>query len=206
MMFTHLLILVYVFIFVISTPEWISVAGNRSYVWGIGWDWRWLGSTFLHTSFSHLWLNLLALVVHGTIAEKRFGSRFVAMTYALSALSSSITSSVFLPLHQVSVGASGAIYGLASLSFLSSQGVAEYTILMLSELLQLQHVLWIAPVLCVVPFVLRFESWSAHTLLLFVLALSNLNLYGETAVIDHGAHVGGLAIGGMAFWVQKKCK
>jgi membrane associated rhomboid family serine protease len=74
--------------------------------------WRLLTSTLLHGSILHLLFNMYALYWLGPQLERTLGhSRFAAL-YVLSALGGSVASYWFSDLQTVSVGASGAIFGL----------------------------------------------------------------------------------------------
>ena len=74
--------------------------------------WRLITSTLLHGSILHLLFNMYALYWLGPQLERALGhSRFAAL-YFLSALGGSVASYWFSDLLTVSVGASGAIFGL----------------------------------------------------------------------------------------------
>jgi hypothetical protein len=74
--------------------------------------WRLLTSTVLHSGILHLLFNMYALYWLGPQLESMLGQmRFTAL-YVLSALGGSIASYWFSDLNTVSVGASGAIFGL----------------------------------------------------------------------------------------------
>jgi len=73
--------------------------------------WRLLTPIFLHAGIAHLAFNMYALYVLGMEVERLFGrSRFLVL-YFLSGLGGSVLS--FLYGARISVGASGAIFGLA---------------------------------------------------------------------------------------------
>ncbi|OQY47147.1 MAG: hypothetical protein B6242_05680 [Anaerolineaceae bacterium 4572_78] len=73
--------------------------------------WRFLTSMFLHANFIHLLFNSWALLIFGLDMERLYGrSRFV-MLYVFSGLFGSLASFTFSS-GAVSVGASGAIFGL----------------------------------------------------------------------------------------------
>ncbi|HJQ30332.1 MAG TPA: rhomboid family intramembrane serine protease [Rubrobacter sp.] len=74
--------------------------------------WLLLSSTFLHSGFIHLALNMLSLYFLGSFVEVAFGrSRFLAL-YLLSGLAGGIAYLYFGAFHGLVVGASGAIFGL----------------------------------------------------------------------------------------------
>jgi membrane associated rhomboid family serine protease len=73
--------------------------------------WRLLSHAFLHGSVSHLVLNMLAVLGFGTFFERVIGWRRFVLLYGLAALGGGLASAFTGPMH-VSVGASGAIFGL----------------------------------------------------------------------------------------------
>jgi membrane associated rhomboid family serine protease len=74
--------------------------------------WRLLTSTLLHGSFLHLLFNMYALYWLGPQLERSLGHVRFAALYILSALGGSVASYWFSDLNTISVGASGAIFGL----------------------------------------------------------------------------------------------
>ena len=74
--------------------------------------WRLLTSTLLHGSLLHLLFNMYALYWLGPQLERSLGHVRFAGLYVLSALGGSVASYWFSELNTVSVGASGAIFGL----------------------------------------------------------------------------------------------
>jgi membrane associated rhomboid family serine protease len=74
--------------------------------------WRLLTSTLLHGSILHLLFNMYALYWLGPQLERSLGHVRFAALYLLSALGGSVASYWFSDLRTVSVGASGAIFGL----------------------------------------------------------------------------------------------
>ena len=74
--------------------------------------WRLLSATFLHADFGHLFGNCLVLYVLGMASEHAFGLPRTAIIYFASGLSGSLLSCALTP--GPSVGASGAIFGLAA--------------------------------------------------------------------------------------------
>lgn len=72
---------------------------------------RLITSTFLHGGIMHILFNMSALNIIGKEVEYIYGSKKYILIYILSALSGSLFSYLFNP-NSVSVGASGAIFGL----------------------------------------------------------------------------------------------
>ncbi|HUR16422.1 MAG TPA: rhomboid family intramembrane serine protease [Candidatus Limnocylindrales bacterium] len=80
--------------------------------------WRLFTVTLVHGGLLHLLFNLYALYIVGPLVEAMYGRTLFVIFYVLSALGGSIASYLFIP--GVSVGASGAIFGLFGLIFVSS--------------------------------------------------------------------------------------
>lgn len=103
------LICIGVFILQVIIPgftEFFILDENATYVYEL---WRFLTSIFLHGSFVHLLYNLFALALFGSILEKIIGSKKFLWIFFLSGIFANIISVNFYPL---SLGASGAIYGI----------------------------------------------------------------------------------------------
>jgi membrane associated rhomboid family serine protease len=74
--------------------------------------WRMLSAAFLHGSLLHIGFNMYVLWVIGPTLESLFGHvRFVVL-YLAAAIGGSVASYAFSPLQTISVGASGAVFGL----------------------------------------------------------------------------------------------
>lgn len=74
--------------------------------------WRLFTSTFLHNGPLHLAFNMLALYWLGPPMERSLGHARFAALYVLAGLGGSLASYWFSELRSVSVGASGALFGL----------------------------------------------------------------------------------------------
>lgn len=85
-------------------------------VWGpavaAGQWYRLLTGTFLHAGLMHLALNMLALYAIGRGLEPALGRGRFLMLYLAAALGGSVASVMFHVVPTLSVGASGAIFGL----------------------------------------------------------------------------------------------
>lgn len=73
--------------------------------------WRFITPIFLHANALHVGLNMLNLIVLGVFLERLLGHVRFLLIYLLTGIVSIIASFYFAP-QQVSVGASGAIFGL----------------------------------------------------------------------------------------------
>lgn len=96
-------------------PEVVTRLGavRRDLVLDHGEGWRLLCGPFLHGGVVHLLLNGLAFVQLAPLVELIYGRWRLLAVYLASALGGALASVLFLPL--ASVGASGAILGLAGL-------------------------------------------------------------------------------------------
>jgi membrane associated rhomboid family serine protease len=74
--------------------------------------WRLVAAPFLHIGLAHLLLNAWALLQLGVLFETSFGSIRLLLVWVISSLAASATSVMFLE-KSISVGASGAILGIA---------------------------------------------------------------------------------------------
>lgn len=93
-----------------------EVAGDWG-MWPIGigiyneW-WRLLTGAFLHGSFLHIAFNMYVLFALGPTLERVLGHGRYLLLYIVAALGGSVASYAFSDFQTVSVGASGAIFGL----------------------------------------------------------------------------------------------
>lgn len=75
--------------------------------------WRMASSMFLHNGMMHIALNMLGLYSVGITVERLYGPRLFALIYLGSGLVGSALSLHFAAQAAVSVGASGAVFGIA---------------------------------------------------------------------------------------------
>jgi len=71
--------------------------------------WTILTHMFMHADFSHLYFNMFALAVFGSIFEKKAGSRNFLIVFFLGGLASSFADIIF---YSSTLGASGAIFAV----------------------------------------------------------------------------------------------
>jgi rhomboid protease GluP len=93
-----------------DTERLIALGAQEVVSVTLGEWWRLITATFLHGGFEHLLFNMLALFLWGRYAEVMLGKVRYAIVYFASAITGSILSYALSP--NVSVGASGAIFGL----------------------------------------------------------------------------------------------
>jgi rhomboid protease GluP len=127
--------------------------------------WRLLTVTLVHGGLLHLGFNMYALWIIGPLAEALYGRAAYVAIYLLAALGGSIASYLFNPTS--AVGASGAIFGIFGLVFVSS----------------LVH----KPALA--------RQARALTSQIGVLIVINLLIGFASPSIDYMAHIGGLIVG-----------
>ena len=82
--------------------------------------WRLLTSMFLHGDALHLFSNMVSLLIFGSYIELSFSKYKFILIYFISGFLGSLFTLFLLPLNTISLGASGAIFGLigAALSIL----------------------------------------------------------------------------------------
>ena len=73
--------------------------------------WRLITANYLHGGILHLLFNSMALATLGPLIEEAFGARRLFVLYTLSGIGGFAASAWFRP-NSLSIGASGAIYGL----------------------------------------------------------------------------------------------
>jgi len=74
--------------------------------------WRLFTSMFLHGDALHLFSNMVSLLIFGAYVELSYSKFQFLIIYIISGLIGSIFSMLLLPLNTISLGASGAIFGL----------------------------------------------------------------------------------------------
>lgn len=89
----------------------VVLGGNFAPAVQSGQAWRLLSAMFLHGGVLHLLLNMVALWQAGQIVERLFGRLPYALIYLLAGLAGGLSSLWWHP-GPVSVGASGAIFGI----------------------------------------------------------------------------------------------
>ncbi|KAL5815374.1 hypothetical protein ACOSQ3_026159 [Xanthoceras sorbifolium] len=137
--------------------EWTKVVHGHQ-------GWRLITCNWLHAGVIHLLANMLSLVFIGIRLEQQFGFVRVGILYLLSGFGGSILSSLFIQ-HNISVGASGALFGLLGA--------------MLSELLTNWTI---------------YANKAAALLTLVVIIAINLAV-GILPHVDNFAHIGGFLTG-----------
>jgi rhomboid protease GluP len=103
----------------IGGAEWLIPVGKMQIAWGSNFGpyttdgewWRLLTSLFIHFGIAHLVLNMLALVMFGSLVERLYGSVNYLLIYILAGIAGSLASISWRP-EINSAGASGAIFGI----------------------------------------------------------------------------------------------
>ena len=81
--------------------------------------WRLFTSMFVHGGYSHLLSNMFALVLFGSYIEHVFPKVQYLLIYFISGLVGNFFTLFLFPLYTVSLGASGAIFGLIGAYFIT---------------------------------------------------------------------------------------
>ncbi|MDD2858712.1 MAG: rhomboid family intramembrane serine protease, partial [Candidatus Nanopelagicales bacterium] len=114
--------------------------------------WSLLSSAFLHGSFLHIAFNMYVLFVMGPTLERILGHVRFSALYLLAALGGAVASYLFSEMNTVSVGASGAIFGVMG-AFVVAGRRLRYDITQVLVLLGINLVLG---------FALSGVDWRAH--------------------------------------------
>ncbi|GMN39917.1 hypothetical protein TIFTF001_009154 [Ficus carica] len=77
---------------------------------------QFLTATFCHADWRHLSSNLFFLYIFGKLAEEEEGNFALWLSYILTGVGANLVSWLILPRNAVSVGASGAVFGLFTIS------------------------------------------------------------------------------------------
>ena len=95
-------------------------AVRKLYLYHTGWAW-WqpLSATFCHASRAHLSGNAFLLLLFGRSVEDELGWVGLLLSYAFCGVAANLASLVLLPAATVSLGASGAVFGLFAVSVLA---------------------------------------------------------------------------------------
>ncbi|KAG5225359.1 hypothetical protein OIU77_005207 [Salix suchowensis] len=75
-------------------------------------------ATFCHASWEHLSSNLFFLYIFGKLVEEEEGNFALWLSYILTGVGANLVSWLVLPRNAVSIGASGAVFGLFAISVL----------------------------------------------------------------------------------------
>ena len=95
----------------VSADTLLRLGGAHAPAIAAGEAWRLVTAIFLHGGLLHLAFNLIALVDFGSVLERRFGALRVLAVFFASGMSGFMASAAWHP-GDVSIGASGAIFGL----------------------------------------------------------------------------------------------
>lgn len=106
-------IMVYLFmvLYDIDGNYFYALANNYEFVQS-GQIYRLITSMFLHSDIIHIACNMYALYILGPIVERYYGKTKFLFIYMLSGILGSVFSAAFMSADTISMGASGAIFGL----------------------------------------------------------------------------------------------
>jgi membrane associated rhomboid family serine protease/Tfp pilus assembly protein PilF len=153
--------------------ELVQWFGNAGWLTLSGEWWRLLTCVFVHGSLMHIAFNMWCLWDLGALSEALYGRWTFGALYLICGLGASLASVIWNP-HVLSVGASGAIFGLAG-ALIAAFKLGEFSVPRAAL------------------------SGTMRSLMIFVvfnLAWGLLpSLFGSDGVTDNAAHVGGLITG-----------
>lgn len=111
---TIVLLINLIFIYLFHTDELTNLLAVSHYEVSSGEYYRLVTSTFLHAGISHFLVNIFALYILGKFVEGIYTPWHLLITYLASGTIASLFSLVFIT-EGISLGASGAVYGLLGL-------------------------------------------------------------------------------------------
>lgn len=150
----------------------IMYGAKENHLISQGQYWRFVTPIFLHVNFLHVGLNMLNLLLLGIFLERLMGSARFVFIYVITGVISVVASFYFAP-DVISVGASGAIFGL----------VGAYSIFVLIHRR-------------------AFRNGGAFALLWLVVIIGiNLGIGLVIPNVDNSAHIGGLLSGCLLGWL-----
>jgi membrane associated rhomboid family serine protease len=135
----------------ITGPALLERGGELAGV-ATGEYYRLLTAAFLHAGVLHLLLNMFALASLGPQLESALGRLRFATLYLLSALGGSVTAFLLAPELSLSVGASGAIFGLFGAYYVVVRRLGGPT----------GSILALLAINLVITFAVPFIDWRAH--------------------------------------------
>jgi membrane associated rhomboid family serine protease/Tfp pilus assembly protein PilF len=150
-----------------SGPDFVRWGANYGPLTLSGQWWRLLTCVFVHGSFLHIAFNMWGLWNLGSLAESLYGHSTFGFTYLITGVAASVASVAWNP-SVLSVGASGAIFGIAG-ALIASFYLGEFS-------LPRTHV-------------------SGTLTSLVVFAGYSLVVGARSHGIDNAAHIGGLVSG-----------
>ncbi|KAI4316149.1 hypothetical protein L6164_024156 [Bauhinia variegata] len=152
-----------------------------------GWPvwYQFLTATFCHADWKHLSSNLFFLYIFGKLVEEEEGNFGLWLCYILTGVGANLVSWLVLPRNSVSVGASGAVFGLFTISVLVKMSWDWRKIL---------------EVLILGQFVIErvMEAAQAST------TLSGTIRGGYLQNVNHIAHLSGALVGVLLVWLLSK--
>jgi rhomboid protease GluP len=95
---------------------------------------RLITSMFLHADFMHIFSNMIALLIFGATVENNYSKIEYLLIYFISGLIGNLFSLLLLPMNSISLGASGAIFGLIGAAFILFTMDGDKTIIFLGLL------------------------------------------------------------------------
>lgn len=133
---------------------------------------------FVHNGISHIFFNMLALVVFGVSLEKRLSTKLIWITYILCGIGGYTFQIIFSSPLDGMVGASGAIFGIMTI----------FTLFYPNE----EFFIFFIPIPIKIKFLYTFY------IILELISINNKDMIG------HYAHLGGAIVGGIMYYSFKK--
>ncbi|KAF8393375.1 hypothetical protein HHK36_021618 [Tetracentron sinense] len=103
-----------------AADHWFQIRGIKALYLYHNWPawYQFVTATFCHANWHHLSSNLFFLYIFGKLVEEEEGNFALWISYILTGAGANLVSWLVLPRNAVSVGASGAVFGLFAISVL----------------------------------------------------------------------------------------
>ncbi|HDI52038.1 MAG TPA: rhomboid family intramembrane serine protease [Bacteroidetes bacterium] len=140
--------------------------------------WQFVSYMFLHGGFFHIFFNMFVLWIFGSEVERAWGTKPFLKYYFITGIGAGICSFLFsLSMHTITIGASGAIYGVM-LAFAMMYPDRIITLLLF----------------LIIP--ISMKAKHLVTLMAVISIFSGItNLFGGSDGVAHFAHLGGMLVG-----------
>lgn len=153
---------------------------------------NWFSYQFTHSGFSHLFWNMIFLIVLGCFVESEAGSAVLVVTYLASGLFGAFMFSQISGISSIPlVGASGAISGLVGFTIFNQWNK------------KVDFFFWLLPIKNYFGFT-KLPGWILLVIFCLPDIAGQLSSVSEFGSIAYGAHIGGALFGAFVAFLYKQ--